>query len=163
MYPDATADAVQTDPQVLRSRGAFMNWRRFIGPVLFSSAVIFASVISDDWSGNAYPYDTNRFIVDVILVISLSSGLVGFEELKRCGHLKVCRNLLVCVAAMWILSCIPIFARNRLHWNMIGWNFPDAYLFLPPYVLILATVPIALLFNRRQSRSGSLATADNAE
>ncbi|MGA2851939.1 MAG: hypothetical protein ABSE46_23295 [Terracidiphilus sp.] len=140
-----------------------MNWKRFIAPVFYSSTIVSVLVLLDHWNRTAHTYDTHHFIVYAILVISLSCGLVGMEELKRGGHMKLRRNLLVCLAAMWVLSCLPIFARNRLHWNLIGSNFPVAYFFIPPYVLLVATLPIAILLNRRESRSSFLATTNNAE
>jgi hypothetical protein len=135
-----------------------MNWRRFISPVFYSSIVVFVIVLLDHSSG-----DTHHLIVYAILVISLSCGSVGDLELKRGGHLKIRRNMLICGAAMFALSCLAIFARNRLHWNMVGSNFREACLFIPTYVLIVATLPIAVLLNRHQSRSSFPSTADNAQ
>jgi hypothetical protein len=113
--------------------------------------------------GKAQYFGTHPFIINLILVIGMSLAMLGFDELKRGGHRKVRRILLVCLTLLLISLFILSYASIRLHWKMItGKDFADIYWFIPIYVLAVASFPIALYLNRRQNKSTSQAAIDNA-
>jgi cell division protein FtsW (lipid II flippase) len=107
----------------------------------------------DPWIGKAEQYGTHRFILDVILIIALSIGWVGFVELKRGGHRKILLVLKVSLIILLFITFFLIFAHNRLHWKMTWLNFEDVYLFIPFYALLVAIFPLALYLNRNQKKS----------
>ncbi len=79
--------------------------------------------------------------------------MVGFEELKRGGHRKVKRNLLICLTILLILALIRAFTNIRLHGRTQGMDFIELYIFIAFYVLTVASFPIALYLNRNQNKS----------
>jgi uncharacterized membrane protein len=94
----------------------------------------------------------------------MSMGMVGSDELKRGGHRKVRRNLLVCLTLLLISLLILSYTSVHLHWKIItGKDFSDVYWFIPLYVLTVATFPIALYLNRCQNKSNSDPTNADAE
>jgi hypothetical protein len=103
------------------------------------------------------PFGTHRFIFYFVLVVGMSMGMVGFDELNRGGHLIARRNLFICLIILFFLPLI------HMHWRMTGWNFTDIYLFIPSYALIVASFPIALYLNRRQNKSDSDPNNTDAE
>ncbi|MGO9775968.1 MAG: hypothetical protein ACLQGT_08575 [Terracidiphilus sp.] len=130
-----------------------MDWNKFLAPVLFNSALVFALFMSDVWDGKVHQYGTSQFAFAVFLIIGGSIGMVGFEELKRGGHRKVKRNLLICLTILLILALIRAFTNIRLHGRTQGMDFIELYIFIAFYVLTVASFPIALYLNRNQNKS----------
>jgi hypothetical protein len=139
-----------------------MDWRQFLKPILYISVLFFALFLLDFWRGKNQPLGLHEFISYVIMVIVLSIGWVGFDELKRGGHRKALRALKVCLIILFVIPAILLIARHRMHWNIAGWNFHDFYLFIPIYTLFAATFPFALYLNRHQKDSTSQPTVDDA-
>jgi hypothetical protein len=140
-----------------------MDLTNILLSVLASSAFVFVMFMSDILSGKTPPFGTHPFIFCLILVVGISMGMVGSDELKRGGHRKVLRNLLGCNTLLLISLLILSYTSIHMHWKIItGKDFSDAYWFIPLYVLIVATFPIALYLNRNQKKSTSQPTIDNA-
>jgi hypothetical protein len=120
--------------------------------------------MSDVSSGRTPPFGTHPFITYLILVIGMSMGTVGLDELKRGGHRKLRRNMLLCLTLLLIGLIILSYISIRLHWKIItGKDFADVYWFIPFYMLVVSTFPIALYLNRRQRKSSSAPTNTDAE
>ncbi|MGA2350071.1 MAG: hypothetical protein ABSF70_06545 [Terracidiphilus sp.] len=132
-----------------------MDWKKFLAPVLFNSALVFALFMSDLGDGNVHQYGTHQFAFALFLVIGGSIGMVGFEELKRGGHRKVKRNLLICLAVLFILFLFLAFTGFELHWKVREMDSVYLCLLIPFYILLVASFPIALYLNRNQNRSTS--------
>ena len=139
-----------------------MDWRQFLAPILYSSAYVFVLSMVDFSSGKTQPFGTHPFITYLILVVGMSIGIVGFDELKRGGHRKVRRNLLVCLTILTIFLIILALTRIHMHWKITGMDFADVYWFIPIYVLTVATFPIALYLNRKQKEISSQPTITDA-
>jgi uncharacterized membrane protein len=90
-------------------------------------------------------------------------AMLGSDELKRSGHKKARRNLLIGLTFLLIFPLILVYARIHMHWKMIGWNFFDIYLFIPFFVMIASTFPIALYLNRCKRKSISSPSNADAE
>ena len=132
-----------------------MDWRQFLAPVLGSSAIVFVLFMSDILSGKTPPFGTHSFIFCLILVVGMSMGTVGFDELKRGGHRKTRRNLNVYLIVLLIFPLILAFTQIHMHWKIKGIDFTDVYWFIPFWVLLVAPFPVALYLNWRQKKSTS--------
>jgi hypothetical protein len=133
-----------------------MDLTNILLSVLASSAFVFVLFMSDILSGKTPPFGTHPFIFCLILVVGMSLAMLGFDELKRGGHRKIRRNLLICLTLLVISLLILSYISIRLHWKMItGKDFTDVYWFIPIYVLAMASFPIALYLNRKQKKSTS--------
>ncbi len=130
-----------------------MDLSRIIWAVFGSSVVVFTNFMMDFLMGKAQPFGTHPFIFNLILVIGMSMAILGSEELKLGGHKKARRILLIGLTFLLIFPLILVYARIHMHWKMMGWNFSDIYLFIPFFVMIASTFPLALYLNRRQKRS----------
>jgi hypothetical protein len=86
----------------------------------------------------------------------MTMGMVGSDELKRGGHRKARRNLLLCLILLLICLFTLSYASIHLHWGIItGKGSADVYWFIPIYVLVVAPFPVALYLNRKQNKSNS--------
>ena len=135
-----------------------MDLGQFLPAVLFSSAFVFILFMSDFLSGQAQPFGPHPFILSLMLVVGMSMGTVGLDELKRGGHRKVRRNLLVCLAVLFIFLLILAFTQVHMHWRIIAKDLANVhwlYWFIPFYVLVVAPFPVALYLNRKQKKSNS--------
>jgi membrane-associated HD superfamily phosphohydrolase len=112
--------------------------------------------------GTAQYFGTHPFIINLILVIGMSVTLLGFDELKRSGHKKVRRNLLICLTLLLISLFILSYASIRLHWKITGKDFADIYWFIPFCLLAMSSFPLALYLNHRQQKSTTPPATDNA-
>jgi uncharacterized membrane protein (DUF485 family) len=115
--------------------------------------------------GKTQPLGTHPFFFCLILVVGMSMGMVGFDELKRRGHRKVRRNLLICLTILLIFPLILAFTQIHMHWKIIGKDFTDVYWsipFIPFYVLAVASFPIALYLNHKQKKSSAESTVADA-
>jgi hypothetical protein len=131
-----------------------MDWRQFLAPTLISSVYVIVLFMTDISSGRTPPFGAHPFITFLILVVGMSMGMVGFEELKRGGHRKVRRNLLLCLTLLLIGPIVLSYISIRLHWRIItGKDFTDVYWFIPFYVLVVFSFPLALYLNRKQRKS----------
>ena len=139
-----------------------MDLSQIISAVFFSSVFVFTMFMADYLRGKTQPFGTHPFICNLILVVVMSMAILGSDELKRSGHKKARRNLLIGLTFLLIFPLILAYARIHLHWKMIGWNFSDIYLFIPFFVMIASTLPLALYLNRNQNKSKSQSTIDNA-
>jgi len=140
-----------------------MDLGQIVGAVFSSSVFVFTMFMVDYLRGKSQYFGTHPFIINLILVIGMSMGMIGFDELKRGGHRKVRRNLLFCLFFLPISLIILSKASIHLHWKIItGKDFADIYWFIPFYMLTVATFPIALYLNRNQSKSTSQPAIDNA-
>jgi hypothetical protein len=133
-----------------------MDLGQLLGAVLFSSVIVFTLFMSDILSGKTPPFGTHNFIFCLILVAGMSLGTVGLDELKRGGHRKVRRNLLVCLILLLICLFILSYTSIHLHWGIItGKDSADVYWFIPIYVLVVAPFLVTLYLNRKQKKSNS--------
>jgi drug/metabolite transporter (DMT)-like permease len=139
-----------------------MDWRQFLAPVLGSSAIVFVLFMSDFLSGKTPPFGTHPFIICLILIIGMSMGTAGFDELKRGGHRKVRRNLLVYLIVLLISFLILAFTQIHTHWKILGIDSTDVYWLIPFWLIIVAPFPVALYLNWKQKKSTSEPTSANA-
>jgi len=139
-----------------------MDWKKFLEPLLFSSALVFVLFLSDVWEGKAPQFGPHPFLFNVILVIGSTIVLAGFEELKQGGHIKAKRNLLVCLTVSMIIPLILFFVFKHTHEKMNVGGISHLYWLLPFYVLLVAVLPVALYLNRNQAKNTSQPTTDNA-
>ena len=69
-----------------------MDLGQIVGAVFSSSVFVFTMFMVDYLRGKSQYFGTHPFIINLILVICMSMGMIGFDELKRGGHRKVRRN-----------------------------------------------------------------------
>jgi hypothetical protein len=139
-------------------QGESMDLGQFLPAVLFSSVIVFTLFMSDILSGRTPPFGTHTFIISLILVAGMSMGMVGSDELKRGGHRKVRRNLLVCLTVLFKFPLILAFTQVHMHWRIVAKDLANVhwlYWFIPFYVLVVAPFPVALYLNRKQKKSTS--------
>jgi phosphatidylserine synthase len=139
-------------------QGESMGWKNFLPSLLFSSVLVISLFVVSVWDDTTPSFGPHPLVVNVIMIIMSTIGLVGFEELKRGGHRKIRRNLLVCLAILLILPLILAFTRIHMHWKITGMDFSDYYLFVPFNVLLVGTFPLALYLNRNQKKSSAEST-----
>ena len=162
MHPDVTTSAAQTGHLPLRPPGALMTWKTWLS-AFFSCLSTFLIIIGWDYLNGEVPhFGAQRYLEFAILGVALSAGSVGFKELDRGGHRKARRNLLVLLIILLVGPLTFFFTRSRLHWEVIGWNIPDEYYFVPYFALFAAIFPLSLFLNRVKNRSTSQATIANA-
>lgn len=139
-----------------------MDLSRIIWAVFFSSVFVFTIFMMDFLRGKTQYLGTHPFIINLILIVGMSVAILGFDELKRGGHRKVRRNLLLCLTLLLVSPIILSYTSIRLHWKIItGKDFADIYWFIPFFVLTVASFPIALYLNRKQKNSNSQPIIDN--
>jgi hypothetical protein len=97
----------------------------------------------------------------MIFFVTGTWGLVGFDALDQGGHLKVKRNLLICLTVLLIVPLAVFSGRNSLHWKISGLDFFELSS-IPFCSLLAAILPLSLYLNRRQSKSTLQPTIPNA-
>ena len=85
-----------------------MNWKRLPLYIAYASVwtfVIFALGNLGNWRGGFTHLSSQLFFKGTCMVIALSLGIFGFEELDHGGRRKVNRILYIC----FIILMIPLF------------------------------------------------------
>jgi hypothetical protein len=155
MYPDATTSAVQTDPQALRPRGGFMNWKRF-SKALIGNAAWFGAFITLLYGVRGVLHLRPLIYVTYsLVVIAVSLANEGTHKLKSIGQLKSLRihgiSLSIFIVSFLVLGILG-FGHSFLFDIVAGVML----------VLCLSILPLALYLNRKQSKSTSQSKIVNA-
>jgi hypothetical protein len=136
-----------------------MIWRNFLTAVLVLSAMGIAFCLFNLWIGFFKSVSTSDLAIGAFQIIACSMGFAGSDELTRRGHDKIRRSLfkysIVSLAISMIALAVAFLSK-------IKWSFLITYSFMPFWVLLIASFPLALYLNRSQKDSNSRPTVDDA-
>jgi hypothetical protein len=137
-----------------------MNWRRLLSDFLIYVGMLFACFLLIEWNRRVSQFGSNDFIENALGAIAVALGIAGYQDLDRCGHLKVRRILKNCLFA-WFGVYLILFAIILLSKTTV-FDFAIAYSLYPLVLLIVAPFPLALYMNRNQPKSTSQPKITNA-
>jgi hypothetical protein len=134
-----------------------MNWKRLLTHLFVLTVALFAFLSLTHQERVGVIYGSFDRIQDAAGAFAIALGIVGGDELKRSGHRKVTPVLLGCGFAWFLVCSFLIYISKR----PLRWSIVEA-LFIGMMLLIASQLPLALYLNRRQNKSTSQTTTDNA-
>jgi hypothetical protein len=137
-----------------------MIWKRFLNALVKFSVIFSAISFLTYWLEklmyhDAQRYSIHQFILDIIVVVSASLGLVGYAELKRSGDTKIRRILMVSLGISPITFLLLISLK-------FGSDLAIKISFYELFALIASPFPLALYLNRKQKQSTPQTSVANA-
>jgi len=136
-----------------------MNWKKLESRLLIHSAKCFAALMFLSFVRPRH-IDRQELVWYALLAVSLASGIVGFEELKRGEHRRTSR-LLIGSFFLWpAVISIPLGLMKLSKTTQFDFAIP--YLLYSIYPLIACAFPIAFCLNRNERRPDSQPTVTNA-
>jgi hypothetical protein len=127
---------------------------------LIYAGMLFACFLLIEWNRRVSQFGSNDLIENALGAIAVALGIAGYQDLDRCGHLKVRRILRNCLFA-WFGVYLVLFAIILISKTTV-FDFAFAYSLYPLVLLIVAPFPLALYMNRNQPKSTSQPTSAKA-
>jgi len=137
-----------------------MNRKRMLSDFLIYAGMLFACFLLIEWNRRVSQFGSNDLIENALGAIAVALGIAGYQDLDRCGHLKVRRILRNCLFA-WFGVYLVLFAIILISKTTV-FDFAFAYSLYPLVLLIVAPFPLALYMNRNQPKSTSQPTSAKA-
>ena len=137
-----------------------MNWRRLLSDFIIYAAMLFAGFLLIEWNRRASNSGSYDFLENALGAIAIALGIAGYQDLDRCGHLRVRRILRNCLLA-WLGVYVILFGIILLSKTTL-FDFAIAFSLYPLLLLIVAPCPLALYLDRNQPKSTSQPTSTNA-
>ena len=137
-----------------------MYWKRPLIIALAICAGLFVLSLALDWYSGEWPISSKFLTRDITEALALGFGVIGFQELRRGGHRKTQRLLLICMLIEFTASLVVLGIAKG--YRIPALDFTRTHLRYLAGMTFAASLPAALYLNRRQNKSTLQPTADHA-